>query len=268
MFWSQKEPPLHQAVIENAPESVAKLLKQKIDLDTVNALGFTALEIAQFLGLEKIISLLTPAHTNHIIKITFPEVPEPIECSNRDLRAILGVTYRPYLHFASYQFFKETVNQCPWILKWISNNRENQKLYESFYPNIKRGDVADTEIKWIDREKGLGLFAHVDFPANFYIGEYTGEVRQLHRLKPDHNGYCFHYPTKWWSWKYLMVDALRSGNELRFMNHSDFPNLNPCCLVDRGLLHLFFVTNREIKAGEELTFNYGPDYWQMRDKFA
>lgn len=259
----KKEPPLHQAVINNNSEEVVKLLQKGSDLTEPNSLGFTALEVAQFLGYNKIIAQLTPSKTSsHLSYITFPGVPEPIECSARDLKAILGVTYRSFLYFPNYQFFKETIHQCPWILKGMSlMDTATREIYTKFYPKIEKGEVADTAIQWINPEIRFGLFARVDFPENSYVGEYTGEVRPLYRLKPNYNAYCFHYPTRWWSLRYRMIDALKCGNELRFANHSETPNMEPYCVVNRGLLHLIFVTSREIKAGEELTFNYGADYW-------
>ena len=62
------------------------------------------------------------------------------------------------------------------------------------------------------------------------------------------------------------VDAQDGGNETRFVNHSDTPNAEPVTQLDRGILHIFFRTTRAVVYGEELTINYGKDYWQRRTK--
>ena len=124
--------------------------------------------------------------------------------------------------------------------------------------------VANVSIRWIDDDVGYGVFAEEDFEAGTYIGEYTGQVRTLNRWRPDSNAYCLQYPTRLFSWKYFIIDAFKEGNETRFINHNDVPNLQLSCAVDRGLSHLIFFTNRKVKKGEELTFDYGPDFWRHR----
>ena len=73
-------------------------------------------------------------------------------------------------------------------------------------------------------------------------------------------------PTKFWSLQYFVMDAQNAGNELRFANHSDTPNIRPFCLIDRGLVHIGFFALRQIEVGEELTFDYGRAYWKYRKK--
>ena len=47
--------------------------------------------------------------------------------------------------------------------------------------------------------------------------------------------------------------------------HSDKPNLDYA--YNPKSRQMYFITNRPIKLGEDLTINYGADYWQERTKF-
>ena len=87
---------------------------------------------------------------------------------------------------------------------------------------------------------GKGLYAKVDIPSGTYLGEYEGPVAKK-------NGSHV-------LWVYDDEDIVgRSGrNKLRYLNHSkDF-----CAEFDG--FELF--ANRHIKAGEEITINYGDDW--------
>lgn len=178
-----------------------------------------------------------------------------------EFEAFFHIRYLPVLKFANK---KEAARNCPYVLRNRWTGGENLELGEKYRQRL--GDVADVSIRWIDPTFGYGLFTEKPLAKGEYIGEYTGVVRRLYRFHPDHNAYCFHYPTRFWSWKYMMVDALHEGNELRFANHSDDPTMEPLCMVDQNLLHLLFFAKRDLEEGEQLTFNYGEDYWRRRKK--
>lgn len=88
---------------------------------------------------------------------------------------------------------------------------------------------------------GKGLFANQVIPKNTFIGEYQGQRSQ------------------WFSgvfmgdWTMRVGDELRNGyhrgSALRFINHSDDPNLRT-----EGFL---FFALRDIERDEELTWDYG-----------
>ncbi len=260
-----RESALHQAVIANDLAAVLELSKNQNAKNTPNSLGFTPLEIAQYLGSKEAAAILNPSPNQRPLHVVFPNIQSKTKYSIEDFRSLLGIHYLPHLLFKNYAEFKRVIRNCPLILK-SRLNWENRALELKYHKQLQQGEVAPLEIRWIDDEIGFGVFAYEDIPAEAYIGEYTGLVRQLNRLHPDHNAYCFQYPTRFWSWNYMIIDALRAGNELRFINHSDIPNLKPACLLDRGLLHLVFLANRDLKKGEQLTIDYGSDYWRKREK--
>lgn len=227
------------------------------------SLGFTPLELAQLLDNQKLVKILKPGQPKKIIKVMHEGDTELLKYDLDHLRRVLGVRYLSHLKFSDYDQLKEVINQCPFMLRtWIGN--ENRELGEKYRQQLVEGFIADVTIKWIDDEMGYGVFANQDLPEGTYIGEYTGLVRHLIRGQQDYNAYSFHYPTRFWSWNYFIIDAMHEGNELRFLNHSNQTNLKPMCLVDRGLLHMAFLTNQSITAGTELTFDYGIDYWRHR----
>lgn len=179
---------------------------------------------------------------------------------------LFHIHYLSNLKFASQAFMQKVISQCPYLLRNKWTGEQNLQLGQIYRGYIAAGYLADVSIRWIDPTMGYGLFAETTLPKGAYVGEYTGVVRQLHRLNPDPNAYSFHYPTKFWSLRYLIIDALLEGNELRFANHSDHPTMEPACAVERGLLHLLFFTKREVLPGEQLTFHYGSDFWRRRER--
>lgn len=262
-FKSSKEPPLHKAILEDNHEALQALSNDKELLLQTNHLGLTPLELANLLNKQSCVQILHPNATR-VVKVVFSGEEILSKCSLDQFEKAFNVKYLSHLHFASYAQLQKTIRNCPWILLKSVWGEENRKLGKLYQKQLEKGSVADVTIKWIDPQIGYGVFCNHELPRGTYVGEYTGVVRQLKRLKPDHNAYCFHYPTRFWSWNYFMIDALREGNEMRFINHSEQPNLEPKCLVDRGLLHLVFFTSQDIARGEQLTFNYGSDYWRHR----
>ncbi|ETO06214.1 SET domain-containing protein [Reticulomyxa filosa] len=68
----------------------------------------------------------------------------------------------------------------------------------------------------------------------------------------------------------LCLDAAWAGNQARFVNHSDHPN---CELVERFIgkeechgTEVWIRTLRAITTNEELTINYGKQYWEECNK--
>lgn len=131
-----------------------------------------------------------------------------------------------------------------------------------------------------DERKGWCVHAAEDIPCGAYLGEYTGEVISSHRMQlrfeknkrqnemnyvlvlrefvsspseddGSDSGCSFHALR-------TIVDATEYGNFTRFMNHSCEPNLELTSVrVDSYIPRLVLFTRRDVKHGEELTFDYG-----------
>ncbi|MCB1112655.1 MAG: SET domain-containing protein-lysine N-methyltransferase [Chlamydiales bacterium] len=260
-----KEPPLHQAVIDNDIDRVKELAQQPAEFLKVNALGFTALEIAHFLDRKESITLLDKAPP-HSITVQLPDAAHTKELSESDFNQEFNIDYAPYLRFASYKELKKVIRECPLMIKNKVTGHEQRELGQKYSEMIASGRTKKLTIKWIDSVIGFGVYSQELIQPGEYIGEYTGLLRQTRRNSHDFNAYCFHYPTRFWSLNYYIVDAQNEGNITRFINHSDEPNLEPFGVYDRGLLHLVLISNRQIPPNTQLTYDYGDDYWQRRIK--
>ena len=102
---------------------------------------------------------------------------------------------------------------------------------------------------------GKGVFALVNIPKHEVIIEYKGELitwqqaqdRHPHNpLEPNHTFY-FHINED------HVIDGGVKGNSARWINHS----CNPNCEADEIGEHVFIKAIKNIKAGDELNYDYG-----------
>jgi SET domain-containing protein len=99
---------------------------------------------------------------------------------------------------------------------------------------------------------GSGIFARVDIPAETRILEYVGErisKKESLRRRKENNFFVFVVTNK------FDLDGAVDWNPARFINHSCAPNCEARMEEER----IWIYAVRELRAGEELTFNYGYD---------
>lgn len=99
---------------------------------------------------------------------------------------------------------------------------------------------------------GRGLFAARTIPGGMRVIEYVGErisKQESLRRCEGNNVYIFAFGDE------FDLDGDIPSNPARFINHSCAPNCE--AEVDEG--RIWIVARREIRAGEEITFNYGYD---------
>ncbi|MBF6631501.1 MAG: SET domain-containing protein-lysine N-methyltransferase [Comamonas sp.] len=102
---------------------------------------------------------------------------------------------------------------------------------------------------------GKGVFAVQDIAAGQTLIEYVGEVisweeaqdRHPHDPSQPNHTFYFHVDDD------VVIDAAHGGNSARWINHSCAPN----CYTDERNERIFIVALRNIKAGEELCYDYG-----------
>jgi hypothetical protein len=225
-------------------------------------------DLAHYLGNRECTHLLNPHSNRRTIRAWLRGDTLSTHLDEEQFARYFGVTYSSHLYFADYKTLLKVLHNCPWTLRKTFLGGDNRALAEKFQPYLESGRIADVSIRWIDDALGYGLFANSDLPVGTFVGEFTGELRQLSHWRPQYNAYCFHYPTSCFSWNYMVIDAAVRGNETRFINHSDTPNLQPHWLCNQSLLHLVFFTNQPVLAGMQLTYNYGQDFWRHRQKIA
>jgi len=105
---------------------------------------------------------------------------------------------------------------------------------------------------------GVGGFAKTDLSKGARIVEYVGEKIDKHesaRRCEANNVYIFSLNDV------EDIDGNVDWNPARFLNHS----CNPNCEAEFDEDHIWVISTRDIRAGEELTFNYGFDLQNYRD---
>lgn len=99
---------------------------------------------------------------------------------------------------------------------------------------------------------GLGLFAAKDIKKGTTIIEYVGKRVPASVGDTLDNKYIFNVSSK------IDIDGSPRWNTARYINHSCRPN---CEAINRRN-RIFIVAKKNIKADEELTYNYGKDYFE------
>jgi SET domain-containing protein len=105
---------------------------------------------------------------------------------------------------------------------------------------------------------GCGVFSKADIPPGKRILEYKGELiekQESARRCEQNNVYIFSLSDR------FDIDGNAEWNPARFVNHSCSPNCEAILEDDR----IWLISLRDIRAGEELTFNYGFDLEDYRE---
>ena len=98
---------------------------------------------------------------------------------------------------------------------------------------------------------GRGLITEEAILKNACIIEYKGRPVSEAEQKADKGKYLF------WNTDTTMINGNVPGNIAKYINHACKPN----CEVDLYKKRIYIFAKRNIKAGEELTYDYGPEYF-------
>jgi len=178
----------------------------------------------------------------------------------------MEVKYLPNLFFEKKDALMWMTSKCEKALQDGFINEKQRWLGIFFENDIQIGKIAPTYIKWINPVMEWGLFANDDITAGTFVAEYTGTIRKYKKAIDDHNAYCFEYSIGGVKKTPYTIDAKQGGNLTRFINHSFSPNLLQVPAYLDGIMHVVFRASRKIKKGEQLTYNYGYQYWKKREK--
>ena len=107
---------------------------------------------------------------------------------------------------------------------------------------------------WVGRSRiaGQGLFAAEDIKKGIRIIQYIGEKiskDESRRRVAEGNAYIFAFNERY------DIDGKTLKNKARYINHSCDPN----CEAEITKRTIWIVAIRDIKEGEELSYNYGYD---------
>ncbi|XP_058137253.1 N-lysine methyltransferase KMT5A isoform X1 [Dasypus novemcinctus] len=128
---------------------------------------------------------------------------------------------------------------------------------------IESGKEEGMKIDLIDG-KGRGVIATKQFSRGEFVVEYHGDLIEITDAKKrealyaqDPSTGCYMYYFQYLSKTYC-VDATRETNRLgRLINHSKCGNCQTKLHDIGGVPHLILIAARDIKAGEELLYDYG-----------
>ncbi len=98
---------------------------------------------------------------------------------------------------------------------------------------------------------GLGLFAEEAIPRGACIIEYVGRVVKGKEEYTSRSKYLFEVHSR------KTIDGRPRHNKAGYINHSCRPNAEP--EIRKG--RVFIMARRAIAPGEELTYDYGKEYF-------
>lgn len=251
------ETPLHQAVLHNDLPLVQELAQSPHNLQRANLLGFTPIHYARYLNRRELLKILDPYP--HKIRVGNLIDDQIAELTIEEFEQATGIGYLPSLHFPSLSALLR--HHKKFQRKRRAFDLENQWLAAFYKPELIQRSMAPVVVKWIDEAIGYGLFASSDIQRSTFIGEYTGRIELSPPFSSRNHDYAFQYPGRTWYGVSHMVQAAKAGNEMRFINHSQGPNVEAVGLYCEGLVRVAIHSIGFIPKGDQLTLCYGERYW-------
>ncbi|XP_044017299.1 variant-silencing SET domain-containing protein isoform X2 [Aphidius gifuensis] len=145
---------------------------------------------------------------------------------------------------------KMVFSECSSSLCPCGDKCDNQKIQKhEWSPGLQR---------FMTESKGWGIKTKSPIENGNFILEYVGEVvserefksRMATKYANDTHHYCLHLDGG------LVIDGHRMGGDGRFVNHSCEPNCEMQKWSVHGLPRMALFALRDIKPGEELTYDY------------
>ncbi|XP_072801433.1 histone-lysine N-methyltransferase EHMT2 isoform X4 [Vicugna pacos] len=117
---------------------------------------------------------------------------------------------------------------------------------------------------------GWGVRALQTIPQGTFICEYVGElISDAEADVREDDSYLFDLDNK--DGEVYCIDARYYGNISRFINHLCDPNIIPVRVFmlhqDLRFPRIAFFSSRDIRTGEELGFDYGDRFWDIKSKY-
>lgn len=118
---------------------------------------------------------------------------------------------------------------------------------------VKRSkfEPGDYKVKAGRSYAGLGLYAVDEIPKGACIIEYVGRDISAEEEYTINSKYLFEIHSR------RTIDGSARSNTARYANHSCRPNAE----VEIRKGRVFIMARKLIKAGEEIVYDYGKEYW-------
>lgn len=239
---------LHHAVLADRLSVIRELKADPASKFHPDRFGFTAYELSKLLDRKEAMQLLAPQ-----------KKPSPLASLVID-RDLDPSSYE----FASCPLFESEELLADVILRTqrakLEDSISTDKMWMGIYfdKEIQLGLHPPLSIRKANSEVGFGVFSDQKISPCSFIGEYTGVVQVRDPEEVRGSLHMIRYPVWDAGKKLFVIDAKKRGNFTRFLNHSSHPNLALRPIYWRGLPRLIFVSLRELRVGELLTFDHGP----------
>lgn len=115
----------------------------------------------------------------------------------------------------------------------------------------KKFEPGDYQLAVKRSAAGLGLFAMEPIAKGSCIIEYVGRTLSKEEVFTSRSRYLFEIS------KRKTIDGSPRSNLARYINHSCRPNAE----IEIRNQRVFIMARRAIKAGEELSYDYGKEYF-------
>jgi len=247
--------PLHLAIVQKKYQEVA-LLKNQSDLfDQKDIFNLSTSDLLVHMGFSVKKSVVPVEKQGEIIAKTA-----------EDYYNIFGVRYVSHLEFCDHKALKWVLKSCKKALQKKIIVTQQKWLGAFYHKEIEEGTIPNLIIRWIDSYIGYGVFAKSDLAPKTFIGEYSGLLRKRKKRVDQKNSYTFEYLIGETLDTPFTIDAKDQGNHCRFVNHDFEGNCDPMLIYQNGIMRVIVYTNRLVKKGEQITYDYGSEYWMKRDE--
>jgi hypothetical protein len=173
-------------------------------------------------------------------------------------------SFSTVLEFESSSIREKIIKKTEKLYKKGELSRQQLWFGSYFKTEMNSQFLPDVIIRYIDPIFGWGVFANRDFRKMEFIAEYSGLIRKARRSDRT-NAYCFEYTLANGVKTPYTIDAQDRGGIGSLINHSTSPNLQSSLATVGFISHVILITNLPIKKGEQLSYDYGPDYWSKRE---
>lgn len=117
-------------------------------------------------------------------------------------------------------------------------------------------DIEPYDLKSKRSSAGIGLYTYSPIKKGRCVIEYVGRVISAEEEYTSRSKYLFEVTKK------KTLDGRPKWNKAGYINHSCRANCEPTTYKGR----VYIMARRNIKEGEELTYDYGKEYWNEHIK--
>eukprot|EP01091_Cochliopodium_minus_P005847 TRINITY_DN15744_c0_g1_i1.p1 TRINITY_DN15744_c0_g1~~TRINITY_DN15744_c0_g1_i1.p1 ORF type:complete len:191 (+),score=32.26 TRINITY_DN15744_c0_g1_i1:36-608(+) len=135
-------------------------------------------------------------------------------------------------------------------------NKDTVEEWRKWRNKMKKIRSDRLILKFINEKIGFGVFALKDIRPDSFICRYGGKLKELNKITCKNNS---NYEIQTCYDQYV-IDGKKYRSIGGFINHSSNANVELSQFVYEGIPVCIFYSNKEIKEGTQLLFDYGFNY--------